>query len=220
MYKTKWLEKIVFIFSSWFGVQGFSKLWSFACWLSLCCPQNESLWIPVLSTKINCIYFSSIHLEPQMYELVQRRENFTVNQEPKSLSFMHLISTSLTKWSKKMKKKGGPIYLRFTQWNSNLFKILGWSIVSHITVFRKFYESSRFLEIILGLSGKSLCILKHTFPSFKFKFKVIHNFVIDQATEPHKYNLVNLYFTIKLKKNHQKKCIFSFLALQITLTFL
>lgn len=146
--------------------------------------------------------------------------NFIVNQEPKSLSFMHLISASLIKWSKKMKKKGGPIYLKFTQWNSNLFKILGWSIVSHITVFRKFYESSRFLEIILGLSGKSLCIFKHTFPSFKFKFKVIHNFVIDQATEPHRYNLVNLYFTIKLKKNHQKKCIFSFLALQITLTFL
>lgn len=110
-------------------------------------------------------------------------------------------------------EKKNPIYFRCAQWTSNLFKVLGWSIVSHIIVFRKFYESSRFLEIILGLSGQSLCIFKHTFSSFKFKFKVIHYFVIDQATKPHRYNLVNLYCTIKVKKNHQKKCIFSFFCI-------
>lgn len=202
------IRKIVFTFSSWFRVQGFSKLWSFACWLSPCCPQSESLWSSVLSAKIYCIYFSSIHLELQMYELVQRREQLIVSQEPKSLSFIPLVSASLTKWSKERKKEKKA---RFTSdlhngtWTCS--KILGWSIVSRITMFRKFYESLRFLEIILGLSGQSLCIFKYTFSSFKFKFKVIQ-VVIDQATEPHRYNLVNLYFIIKLKKKSSEEMPF------------
>lgn len=122
-YKTKWLERLYLYFLPDLEFKD-SVNWSFACWLLPCCPQSESLWISVLSTKIYCIYFSSIHLEPQVYELVQRREQLTVSQEPKSLSFIPLVSASLTKWSKERKKEESPIHLRFTQWNLNLFKNL------------------------------------------------------------------------------------------------